>query len=70
MPQNDAGPPSESNRYRKLASDLRAIVPTFKDPEVIADLRALAACYESLALRHEGMAESALEPDRPDEVPQ
>jgi hypothetical protein len=52
MQGNDAGMLGESERYHKLATDLRALVSRFKDPEVITDLRALAACYETLAQRH------------------
>jgi hypothetical protein len=59
MQEDGAGAPRESDRYRKLASDLRALVPTFKDPQVVEDLGALAACYESLAQHHEGMRKPA-----------
>jgi len=46
---HQTGTSGDSDRYRKLASDIRALVPNLKDPDVIEELRVVAACYDSLA---------------------
>lgn len=49
----DSFPPTESDRYRKMASEIRSLVPSLKYSEAITDLRLLAACYDNLAERLE-----------------
>jgi hypothetical protein len=39
----------ESDRYRERAARIRALIPSLKDPQAIADLRVLAERYERLA---------------------
>lgn len=48
----DAEPtaPIESERYREMASDIRALVPMLKHTEAAKDLCSLAARYERLAV--------------------
>ena len=46
----------DSDRYRKLASDIRALFPTLKDHGVVEELRVRAACYDSLAQHLEALA--------------
>jgi hypothetical protein len=49
----DSVPPTESDRYRKMASEIRSLVSSLKHSEAITDLRLLAACYDNLAERLE-----------------
>jgi hypothetical protein len=45
----DSASQAECDRYRAMASDIRARIPTLKDPEAAEDLRLLAVRYERLA---------------------
>jgi hypothetical protein len=54
---NQTGTSGDSGRYRKLANDIRALVPNLRDPDVIEELRVVAACYDSLAQHLEARAE-------------
>ena len=49
MTDADSAARAECDRYRAMASDTRALIPTLKDPEVAGDLRLLAVRYERLA---------------------
>jgi hypothetical protein len=53
LPDADSVPPTESDRYRKMASEIRSLVSSLKYSEAITDLRLLAACYDNLAERLE-----------------
>jgi hypothetical protein len=60
-PMHDqTGTSGDSDRYRKLASDIRALVPNLRDPDVIEELRVVAACYDSLAQHLETLADLAI----------
>jgi hypothetical protein len=54
---DQTGASGDSGRYRKLANDIRALVPNLRDPDVIEELQVVAACYDSLAQHLEALAE-------------
>ena len=39
----------ERERYREMAAEIRALLPMLKYPEILEELRLLAARYERLA---------------------
>ena len=49
MQGNDASTLGESERYRKLACEIRAELRMLKSPEMIEDLSLLADRYDALA---------------------
>lgn len=56
---DQTGTSGDSDRYRKLASDIRALVPNLRNPDVIEELRVVAACYDSLAQHLEALTNLA-----------
>jgi hypothetical protein len=53
LPDADSVPPTEADRYRKMAREIRSLISSLKYSEAITDLRLLAACYDNLAERLE-----------------
>jgi hypothetical protein len=47
----------ESDRYREMASRIRALIPSFKYAQAISDLHVLADRYDKLAEHFEAAAE-------------
>lgn len=42
-------PPTEPDRYREMADEIRSLISSLQYPEAIESLRLLAAGYDSLA---------------------
>jgi len=42
-------PPTEPDRYREMAGEIRGLISSLQYPEAIVSLRLLAAGYDSLA---------------------
>ena len=61
MTEADSAARVESDRYRQMASRIRALVPSLKDPQAVADLRVLADRYERLAEHFDATAAASPE---------
>lgn len=53
MTEADSATRAVYDRYRQMASRIRALIPSLKEPQAIADLRLLADRYERFAEHYE-----------------
>jgi len=62
MRDTDSVGPAKAERYREIASSVRALIPSMHDSEVRDELGVLALEYDKLARWLEALAESPRHP--------
>jgi len=65
MDDDSVPAPQGGDRYREIASSLRALLPTMKNEEVRSQLSMLAIEYDKLAQCMEAVSESLQHPPAP-----
>jgi len=65
MTDNNSNGPAKAERYREMASSVRALIPSMHDSEVRDELGVLALEYEKLPRWLEALAESPRHPQAP-----